>query len=114
MGVVGAIKAMGRAFKKLGKILISHKVIKAAKTVAVFIPSYGVPIGLALEFVEEAEDKFSKPGSGTEKFAFVLKKLKAGLKKAGIEEKRISAIIEMALLVLKDEAFVIVDKPDSE
>jgi len=102
--MIRAFRKIGGAFKAIGKLIIRREVLSTVKNVAVFIPVAGPAIATALDYVEAAERKFSKPHSGEEKMLWVLENAIGALKKAGYEEKRVNGLIEMALLIYKMEA----------
>lgn len=81
------------------------------RVVVPHIPIAGPVLALALGRVAEAEEMFREdPKSGrTKKRPWVEAKLRKDLRSQGIWEKRLGALIEIALLILKAEAKV--DKP---
>ena len=108
-----------RAFVALGKRVakvFTSEVIKAAKKVVVQIPIVGLPLALALDLVGKAEwlHEDGEHRTGPEKFAYVLVNLTRALREKGIEEKRIGALIENALLVYKGEATIVSVEPELE
>lgn len=102
--MIRAFRKIGGAFKAIGRFIVRREVLRTLKSVSVFIPVIGAPLATALDYVEAAERKFSKPGSGTDKMAWVIENAVGALRKAGYEEKRVNGLIEIALLILKDEA----------
>lgn len=110
----GVLSKLGRAFKKVASFIVRRETIEAAKEVSVFVPVVGNVMAIVLGLVEEAEVMFAEPGKGKEKFAWVLENALSVMAAAGYEEKRVNGLIELALLVLKLEARLIVDKPDDE
>lgn len=102
--MIRAFRKLGGALKAIGKFIIRRETLATLKSVAIFVPVVGRPLSIALDYVEAAERKFSKPGSGIDKMAWVIENAVGALRKAGYEEKRVNGLIEMALLILKDEA----------
>ena len=102
--MIRVFKKIAGAFVHVGRFIVKRETLSALSEVAVFIPVVGKPLALALDYVEEAEEMFSEPKSGEEKLAWVLEKLQGALNKVGYSEKRIDALILMALLILKGEA----------
>ena len=108
MSVASTLK---RVFSKIGGGLKDPKAIKIMKVVVPHIPIAGPVLALALGRVAEAEELFRKnPKSGeSHKKPWVKHQLRKDFREIGVWEKRIDAIIEIALLILKAEAKV--DKP---
>ena len=95
-----------RVFLKIGGGVKSPKAIGLMEVVAPYIPIAGPVLALALGRVAEAEKLFKDdPKSGeTKKKPWVRHQLSKDYRKVGVWEKRIDAIIEIALLIFKSEA----------
>ncbi len=104
MGLKRVFGKIAEGFVAAGKAIIKVKDLPFLQDVVVFIPVVGPALAFALDRVEEAERIFSTPKSGREKFAWVLVNLQKDLDTLGLDEKRIGALIEIALLILKKEA----------
>lgn len=103
--MIRVFRKIGSAFKAIGKFVVKHReTIMDLDDLVVFIPIIGGPLSIALNLVEEAESSYPEGGNGEFKMAWVLIELKNSLAAAGFEEKRLKALIEMALLILKGEA----------
>jgi hypothetical protein len=93
-------------FGKIWDGLKSPFVLNTLKHVIAKIPVVGLALSIALDFVIKAEETFVEPGSGDERLAWVLERLPKALEDAGLEVKNLRAIIEIALLLMKNEASV--------
>jgi hypothetical protein len=92
----------------VGRVLVRPEVLGGAQMAALFIPVYGPAIMLAVEWVRKAETEFGA-AQGPQKLAWILEHLPAALEAAGVKEKRIRALVEVALLVVKEEAEIRVE-----
>lgn len=95
-GIVGA-----------GGLLADANDIPFANTLAGFVPIAGPILQLAMKRAQEAEFVFTGRRRGTEKMAWAVENLSGDLEKLGIREKRIRAAIEIALLLVKNEAAIV-------
>lgn len=102
--MIRAFRKIGGALKSVGRFIIRRDVLRALSDVAVFVPVIGAPLAIALDFVEEAEAKYPEPGSGTDKMAWAIEHAIIALNTVGYEEKRVKGLLELALLIFKDEA----------
>jgi len=99
MGLLGA-------FRKIGRALKHPAALAGAQAVAVFVPVAGPAISLAIEVARAKEVKYGK-GNGDLKRKEALQELTPLLKAAGLSDKRVRAILELAILAMDDEAEVI-------
>lgn len=106
MGLGRAFKKIGSGFIKVGKFVADFADIPFATQLVTFVPVVGPAMAIAIRAVDKAEEIFSKPGSGKIKMAWALERALTDLKAAGLEEKRILGLLELALLVHKGEAMM--------
>ncbi len=112
---MGIGSALGRVFKKIGGGLASPTAIKALKVVSPMIPVAGPVMATAVELVGSAEGTFPESGAGpTLRKPWVRHQLAKRLREEQLEEKRIDALIELALLVYKGEAKITKPKKASK
>ena len=81
-------------------------VLPGGKNLVVFIPVVGPALAIALDAVDTAERAITSSKSGPAKLAMALTETQVKLAELGIEEKRLHGIIELALLILKNEALL--------
>lgn len=104
MGLKRVFKKIGAAILKVGKIIADVNDVPFVNEVIAFIPMVGPALSIAMSFVDRAEKAFPKPKSGKLKLAWALKQTEEALAAAGLKEKRLNALIEIALLIIKGEA----------
>ncbi len=98
-GFIQTIKAIDH----IGDFL---KILPGGEKIVAIIPIIGPALLIALDAVDRAERVLSAPKSGTAKMAMALEEVQAKLKNLNIEEKRVRGLIELALLILKNEAIL--------
>lgn len=108
-------KGFGGALLKAGKVIANVADVPGVTTGVMMIPVAGPWLALALRRVDQAEEAFRYvEKSGAQKMALALEGLAEDFADAGIDEKRMRAAIELALLLLKKEALFIDLMEDSD
>ena len=106
------VRILKRVFSKVGKAIKSPATLAATKVVLPHIPIPGAALAAAVIKVEAAEKEFKEPKSGAKKRAWAEHQTAKELRRLGLDEKRLGALIEIALLFLKAEARV--EEPEAE
>ena len=97
-------KNIGKGGLKVGKVVADVADIPMVKELVAMIPVAGPGIAFAMSRVDAAEKMFTGPKSGKQKREWAMTQLAKDLRGAGVEEKRILGMIELALLLNKNEA----------
>ena len=110
MGLKSFFSKIGSGFKKVFGIIADIGRLPLLPAVVAHIPVAGPWLHLAITRVTQAEAVFkSQSKSGKQKQEWALERLLEDFKYAGVDNKRIISAIELALLLVKNEAFVTED-----
>lgn len=96
----GALKGV----KQVDAVGDAIRSIPFAENMIAFVPFAGPGLKIALDAVDRAERTLAGPGRGEQKMAIAAGFAMRELAAAGIEEKRLKGLLELALLVHKGEA----------
>ncbi len=107
MGLGRVFMKIGKGVLKVGKIFVRVGDVPYAKDLVAIVPVVGPGLSIALKWVDKAERIYSNiPKSGKQKMAWAVQEALVELRAAGLDEKRVLGLLEVALLVYKGEAML--------
>ena len=110
MGLKSFFSKISSRFKQVFGVIADIGRLPFLPTVIAHIPVVGPWLHLAITRVVQAEDLFKNESkSGEQKRAWAVERLLVDFKLEEVDSKRILAAIELALLLVKNEAFVTED-----
>lgn len=107
MGIGSVFKKIGGGALKVGKVIANLADIPFAKELVAVIPIAGPGLAIAIRYIDEAENVFSADEkSGAYKRGYALELIEKALDDLNLDSKQARALLEVALLINKKEAFL--------